>query len=217
MYLGVNGIQLFYTKTGQGRPLILVHGNSEDHTIFDEAVHVLREHFTCYAVDSRGHGKSSPCRELHYNDMAQDMIAFMTELDLEDVVFYGFSDGGIIALLAAMNCSRITDLVVSGANLTTKGTKMWFRLLLQAESLRGKDPLIELMKNEPDISPSQLSVIRARTLVTAGSRDLIREAETKEIADHIPGAKLMILKGETHGSYIVHSTKIADILIQQVM
>lgn len=217
MYLGVNGIQLFYTKTGQGRPLILVHGNSEDHTIFDEAVHVLREHFTCYAVDSRGHGKSSSCRELHYNDMAQDMIAFMTELDLEDVVFYGFSDGGIIALLAAMNCSRITDLVVSGANLTTKGTKMWFRLLLQAESLRGKDPLIELMKNEPDISPSQLSVIRARTLVTAGSRDLIREAETKEIADHIPGAKLMILKGETHGSYIVHSTKIADILIQQVM
>ena len=217
MYLGVNGIQLFYTKTGQGRPLILVHGNSEDHTIFDEAVHVLREHFTCYAVDSRGHGKSSPCRELHYNDMAQDMIAFMTELDLEDVAFYGFSDGGIVALLAAMNCSRITDLVVSGANLTTKGTKMWFRLLLQAESLRGKDPLIELMKNEPDISPSQLSVIRARTLVTAGSRDLIREAETKEIADHIPGAKLMILKGETHGSYIVHSTKIADILIQQVM
>ena len=217
MYLGVNGIQLFYTKTGQGRPLILVHGNSEDHTIFDKAVHVLREHFTCYAVDSRGHGKSSPCRELHYNDMAQDMIAFMTELDLEDVVFYGFSDGGIVALLAAMNCSRITDLVVSGANLTTKGTKLWFRLLLQAESLRGKDPLIELMKNEPDISASELSVIRARTLVTAGSRDLIREAETRAIADAIPGAKLMILKGETHGSYIVHSTKIADILIQQVM
>ena len=217
MFIGLNGIQLYYEKTGQGRPLILVHGNSEDHTIFDEAVHVLREHFTCYAVDSRGHGKSSPCRELHYNDMAQDMIAFMTELDLEDVVFYGFSDGGIIALLAAMNCSRITDLVVSGANLTTKGTKMWFRLLLQAESLRGKDPLIELMKNEPDISPSQLSVIRARTLVTAGSRDLIREAETKEIADDIRGAQLMKHKGETHGSDIVHSTKIADILIQQVM
>lgn len=217
MYLGVNGIQLFYTKTGQGRPLILVHGNSEDHTIFDEAVHVLREHFTCYAVDSRGHGKSSPCRELHYNDMAQDMIAFMTELDLEDVVFYGFSDGGIIALLAAMNCSRITDLVVSGANLTTKGTKLWFRLLLQAESLRGKDPLIELMKNEPDISASELSVIRARTLVTAGSRDLIREAETRAIADAIPGAKLMILKGETHGSYIVHSTKIADILMKELL
>ena len=55
MFIGVNGIQLFYTKTGQGRPLIMVHGNSEDHTIFDEAIGVLKEHFTCYAIDSRGH------------------------------------------------------------------------------------------------------------------------------------------------------------------
>ena len=84
MFIGVNGIQLFYTKTGQGRPLLMVHGNGEDHTIFDEAIDVLKEHYTCYAVDSRGHGKSSPCREFHYKDMAQDMIAFMTELDLEE-------------------------------------------------------------------------------------------------------------------------------------
>ena len=56
MVIGVNGIQLYYTKTGQGRPLIMVHGNGEDHTIFDEAVGVLKEHFTCYCIDSRGHG-----------------------------------------------------------------------------------------------------------------------------------------------------------------
>ena len=212
MFIGVNGIQLFYKKTGQGRPLILVHGNGEDHTIFDEAVEVLKEHFTCYAVDSRGHGLSSPCRELHYTDMAQDMIAFMTELDLQNVAFYGFSDGGIIALLAAMECSRITNLAVSGANLTTKGTKMWFQLMLKAESLLKKDPLIELMKNEPDIAPAQLAQIRIPTLVTAGSKDLISESETRKIAESIPNARLMILKGESHGSYIVHSTKIAKIL-----
>ena len=216
MFIGVNGIQLFYKKTGQGRPLIMVHGNSEDHTIFDEAVEVLKEHFTCYTIDSRGHGQSSPCRELHYNDMAQDMIAFMTELDLQDVVFYGFSDGGIIALLAAMECSRITNLVVSGANLTTKGTKMWFRLVLKAESMFKKDPLIELMKNEPDIAPAQLAEIKIPTLVTAGSKDLISESETKLIADSIPNSRLMILNGESHGSYIVHSTKIAEILMQEL-
>ena len=42
MLIGINGIELFYEKTGQGRPLIMVHGNSEDHTIFDEAVEVLK-------------------------------------------------------------------------------------------------------------------------------------------------------------------------------
>ena len=144
MFIGVNGIQLFYTKTGQGRPLIMVHGNSEDHTIFDEAIGVLKEHFTCYAIDSRGHGKSSPCRELHYKDMAADMIAFMTELDLTDVAFYGFSDGGIVGLLAAMDSARITNLIVSGANISTKGTKLGFRLLLMGMSIGKRDPLIEL-------------------------------------------------------------------------
>lgn len=217
MLIGVNGIQLFYTKTGQGRPLIMVHGNSEDHTIFDEAIEVLKEHFTCYAIDSRGHGQSTPCRELHYKDMAQDMISFMTELDLSDVAFYGFSDGGIVALLAAMSCSRITNLVVSGANITPKGTKFMFRLFVNGMSVIKKDPLIELMKNEPDITTEELAGINVRTLVLAGSRDLIRESETRTIADSIPGAELRILKGESHGSYIVHSTKIADILKEELL
>ena len=218
MIIGVNGIQLYYTKTGQGRPLIMVHGNGEDHTIFDEAVvGVLKEHFTCYCIDSRGHGQSSPCRELHYKDMAEDMIAFMTELDLSDAAFYGFSDGGIVALLAAMECSRITNLVVSGANISTKGTTLPFRLFLKVSSFGKYDPLIELMKNEPDIAPEELSRIRVKTLVTAGSRDLIRESETRLIAESIPNARLMILKGEKHGSYIVHSTKIADILLKELM
>ena len=217
MFIGVNGIQLYYEKTGQGRPLIMVHGNGEDHTIFGEAVAVLKEKFTCYTVDSRGHGQSSPCKELHYKDMAQDMIAFMTELGLEDVAFYGFSDGGIVALLAAMTCSRITNLVVSGANITTKGTKLWFRIYLDVVSIRKKDPLIELMKKEPSITTTELSKIKVKTLVTAGSKDLIRESETRAIAEAIPGARLKILKGESHGSYIVHSTKIADILAEELL
>jgi pimeloyl-ACP methyl ester carboxylesterase len=216
MFIGVNGIQLFYTKTGQGRPLLMVHGNGEDHTIFDEAIDVLKEHYTCYAVDSRGHGKSSPCREFHYKDMAADMIAFMTELDLTDVAFYGFSDGGIIGLLAAMHSARITHLIVSGANISTKGCKLSFRLLLRGMSIGKRDPMIELMQKEPDIDPAQLSAIRVPTLVLAGSKDLIRESETRLIAESIPGARLRILKGEKHGSYIVHSTKIAAIIEEEL-
>jgi pimeloyl-ACP methyl ester carboxylesterase len=94
---------------------------------------------------------------------------------------------------------------------------MWFELMLKAESLLKKDPLIELMKNEPDIAPAQLAQIRIPTLVTAGSKDLISESETRKIAESIPNARLMILKGERHGSYIVHSTKIADILMKELL
>ena len=68
------------------------------------------------------------------------------------------------------------------------------------------------MKNEPDITTEELAGINVRTLVLAGSRDLIRESETRTIADSIPGAELRILEGESHGSYIVHSTKIAGLI-----
>ena len=208
-----NGMDLYYEMKGEGRPLILLHGNSEDHAIFEEAAEVLSRRYTCYLVDSRGHGQSTPVNELHYQDMADDMIAFIEELNLQDVAFYGFSDGGIIGLLAAMRCERITDLITSGANLTPDGVKPWLKYFIKAMYLVTKDPKMRLMLEEPHITAEDLSFIHARTLILAGSNDAVTESETIQIAEGIPGAVLRILDGETHGSYIVHSRKIGDLLL----
>lgn len=217
MIIHVNGMDIFYEKTGSGRPLVMVHGNSEDHTIFNEAAEYLKDDFTVYCVDSRGHGQSTPVDVLHYEDMAADMIALIEELDLDDVIFYGFSDGGIIGLLAASQCSRITDLVVSGANLTPDGVKTGLVLLIRALYKFKKDPKMQLMLTEPHIGESILNKINARTLVLAGSKDLVKEKETRQIAAGIQGAQLKILKGEGHGSYIVHKAKIGEIIRDFVM
>jgi len=212
MIAEVNGIRLFYEKTGQGRPLVMVHGNGEDHTIFDEAVRELRGEYTCYCLDSRCHGKSTDTAELHYRDMATDVILFIRALGLKDVIFYGFSDGGIIGLMAASRCEQITTLIISGANTSPKAVKLWLRLAVRASYLRSKDKKLALMLREPDIADEELRRIRASTLVLAGSGDLIPEKETRHIASLIPGAELQILKGEDHGSYIVHSAKIAGLI-----
>lgn len=203
---------MYYEVSGSGRPLILVHGNGEDHKIFDKTVKVLKENFTCYAVDSRGHGRTSPVKEYHYADMADDMCAFMEELDLTDVTFVGFSDGGIVGLLCAMDSDRISTLVVCGANMNPEGVKSLTGMLFRVENAVKKDPLITLMLSEPDITREMLGKIRASTLVLAGSKDLIREEQTACIADSIPNAKLLILDGETHGSYVVHSEKLGQIV-----
>ena len=212
MIAEVNGINLYYEKSGEGRPLVMVHGNGEDHTIFDEAVRELREHYACYCLDSRCHGASTDTAELHYRDMATDVILFLRALDLKDVIFYGFSDGGIIGLMAAARCERITTLIVSGANTSPKAVKLWLRLVIRGSYLLKKDKKLALMLREPDIADEELRRIRASTLVLAGSGDLIPEKETRHIASLIPGAELQILKGEDHGSYIVHSTKIAGLI-----
>ena len=47
MNITVNDMNLYYEVTGSGDPLIMVHGNGEDHKIFDKAAEVLSKHFTC--------------------------------------------------------------------------------------------------------------------------------------------------------------------------
>ena len=213
MQIEVNGINLHYEVQGQGRPLILLHGNGEDHRIFDELAARLKERYAVYAVDSRDHGQSSRMARLSYEIMAADVEAMIDRLELKDAVLYGFSDGGIVGLLVASERPELLSaLIVSGANLNPKGIKSSFRRRMKLEYFLKRDKKIRLMLHEPDISPETLKKIRIPVLVLAGERDLIREEHTRLIASALPDSTLRILPGETHGSYVVHSEKLYPLL-----
>lgn len=121
--------EIYYEKCGSGKPLILLHGNKEDHTIFNKLINALMDRFTIYALDSRGHGKSGITDEFHYSDMADDVLNLIDELKLDKPCFYGFSDGGIIGLLCCIKRpDAFEKMIISGANITTKGLKFPFRI-----------------------------------------------------------------------------------------
>lgn len=214
MKITVNGVTLYYEIVGQGTPLILVHGNGDDHHIFDAAVSVLEKHFTCYLLDSRGHGMSSKVTINNYEEMADDLLGFVDALQLKHPVYSGFSDGGVIGLLAAMKRPDLfAKIIICGANLFPKGVKLWMRLYLKISSLFDKDPLLKLMLEQPNIPPSALKKVNSPTLVVAGSKDLIKESHTRTIAGSLKNSELMILPGENHDSYVVNSDKIAKIIL----
>ena len=215
MIIKVNGVDLYYEVKGEGQPLIMVHGNSEDHTIFDVASDVLKDYFKVYLVDSRDHGQSQKVKGLHYEDMADDYAAFMEELDLKDVVYYGFSDGGIIGLLLAGKTDRVSKMILSGSNVTVNGVKPILKVLFKVMYFFTKDQKILMMMREPDISNDQLREISVPVTVVAGEKDLVTYEETKIIADNIPDAKLRIISKAGHGSYIVHKADIADIILEE--
>ena len=216
MFIDVNNVQLFYETMGSGRPLVMVHGNSEDHTIFDVASEVLKDHFQVYLLDSRDHGQSTKVPELHYDDMADDIVAFLDALDLKDVVFYGFSDGGIIGLLSVGKTDRITRLITSGANITPEGVKFSLKALVKVLYFFTRDSKLKMILKEPNIATETLAQIRVPTTVIAGEKDMVTRQETELIASSIPGAKLRIIPKAGHGSYIVHKSDIADIILEEV-
>lgn len=214
MIAKVNGVSLYYEIKGQGHPLILVHGNGEDHHIFDQLVDGLKEYFTCYCLDSRGHGQSSSVDVYSYQAMAEDVIEFINELELKEVSYYGFSDGGIIGLLIASQTDLLEYLIISGANTNPQGLKGHIYYLMKMAYILKKDPKVKMMLEQPHINNYQLNKIKAKTLVLAGSKDMIKESHTINIAHHINNSELMILAGENHGSYIINSTKLAPIILK---
>ena len=102
MIIQVDEVSLFYVKQGNGKPLILLHGNGENHQTFAHVMDELSLLYTVYAVDSRNHGQSTMTDQFHYDVMANDMERFIEKLGLDEVTLVGFSDGGILCLLMAV-------------------------------------------------------------------------------------------------------------------
>ena len=213
-YVEVNGLRIHYAEAGEGRPVVLLHGNGEDHNLFETEIgQLVAAGYRVYAPDSRGHGKNEPLTEYHYADMAEDVYQFIKTLGLEKPALYGHSDGGIIALLLEINHpGTLGAMAVSGTNLSPAGLVPSFLEEFTEMNEKHPDPLVTLMLTEPHIDPEQLRSITIPVLVTVGDDDLILPEETQHIAALIPGARLQFVEGEDHGSYIVHSTKIADII-----
>ena len=199
----------FYIEKGQGDPLILLHGNGEDHTYFDHQIDVFAQHYHVYALDTRGHGQTPRgTRPFTIRQFADDLLAFMDARHIERAHLLGFSDGGNIAIIFAIRYpERVDRLILDGANLDTAGVKRRIQIPIEigyriarlfakrSTSAQQHADLLGLMVNDPNIPVESLARIQAKTLVIAGTNDMIKERHTRLIAANIPDAQLVIIQG----------------------
>lgn len=116
-YVRANGLNIYYEQRGSGEPLLLLHGGTGTCRWWDEQAPVLAEHFQVFALDSRGHGKTdNPTGTLSYRAMGDDVAAFIQELQLEQPLLVGFSDGAQIALEIGIRYPQLArGLILTGA------------------------------------------------------------------------------------------------------
>lgn len=215
MIMETTKVQLYYEKYGKGKELILLHGNGEDHKIFKKAITILKQHFTVYAIDTRGHGQSSSVTSLHYQDMADDIYDFICSNHLDKPIVYGFSDGGIVALLLAIQYpSLLSNIIVSGVNTSPNGLKRRWLYLYKIIYFVTRSKTMKVMLQEPCITKEQLQQIIIPVTITAGSKDMIKVSHIQNIADTIKQSTVKILVGQTHASYVVDSEEIATIIME---
>ena len=202
-------IKHYFIEKGQGEPLILLHGNGENCGYFVGQIEVFAQYYHVYALDTRGHGKT-PRGDASFTirQFADDLRDFMDEHGIGKAHILGFSDGGNIAMIFAMKYpERVNRLILNGANLDANGIKRsvqipieigyWFAKLFANKSPEAKlhAETLGLMVNDPDVKPMELSKIQAKTLVIAGTRDMVKEDHTRLLASYIPDVQLVILDG----------------------
>lgn len=112
---------LAHDVTGDGPPLLLVHGLGSSSRAFAPVAPALAERFRTYAVDLPGHGRS-PLADDHGADIAPERLAadvgrWMDELGLERAHLVGNSMGGWVALELAADGRALSVTALAPAGL----------------------------------------------------------------------------------------------------
>ncbi len=217
-YITLNGAKHYYEVYGEGKPLLLIHGNSTPTRGWASQIEFFKKKYKVYSIDCRGRGKSELGGDsLTYMQQAKDIAEFIEKLELDSVNIVGKSDGGIIGILLGIYFpEHIKKIIAFGANMQPDTTALYAESVKEihderikadkmlAENNNSKNWLIEqqryrMMEYQPHITADDLHKIKLPVLVMSTDRDLIKEEHTLFIYKNIPRANLCILPNEKHG------------------
>jgi len=107
-------VDIAFRVRGSGPALVLLHGTSANHAVWEPVGDILESRATVISLDQRGHGRSGkPARGYTGDDFATDVVTVLDALGIDRAVVAGHSLGGRNAwLAAARHPQRITGAVV---------------------------------------------------------------------------------------------------------
>ena len=128
-----DGCPIHYWLTGpeDGPAIVFNHTGFVDHTMFESQVALLAPHYRILTWDMRGHGLSQPLRgTLSYQDAANDLVALLDYLEIEQAILVGVSMGGCAAQeVIFRHPERVTALVLVGCPCITMDAAKSFMLV----------------------------------------------------------------------------------------
>ena len=113
----VRGVNLWYRISGEGEPVMQIHGAGFGHFNFDPVTPLLSQRFRVVDYDMRGYGQSDrPVQEYDMEVWADDLAGLMDALEIEAAHVHGTSMGGMIAIVfAGKYPERTTSVVINCA------------------------------------------------------------------------------------------------------
>src|SRR5262245_41326399 len=224
MILDVNGIGLYWEETGEGEPLLWLHGGLGCGTDWRYSVKNVPSGYRLIAPDLRAHGSSiDPSGGFSFRQCARDVHALLQHLGIVSVKAIGLSGGGIVLLhmASALPASISRMVVISAPPYFPEQARTAQRQLSPAalgdvemarmrERHKGGEPqlrqLFEIVHRMADdvedvnFTLPMLSAITADTLIVFGDRDPLYPVTLAcELRSAIPRSYLWVVPNGGHG------------------
>jgi pimeloyl-ACP methyl ester carboxylesterase len=194
--VNVRGMHMYYEVSGSGDPLIVLHGAYMNIPSMGEIIPKLARTHRVYALELQGHGRTTDIdRPITYENLADDVAAFMDAVRLTKADVFGYSMGAAAGLqLAIRHPAKVNKLVAASAGYDHDGWQPEFKALIPqltvemmlqmpfAEEYRKLAPnpngfpelvrkLIALEK-EPMAWGEQVKALQTPVLIIAGDADV---------------------------------------------
>lgn len=230
-YAPVNGVKIWYSVFGRGKPVILLHGGLANSNYWGHLVPALSNRYQVIVMDSRGHGGSTRDSEpISYDLMASDVLAVMDFIKIEKAAIIGWSDGAIIGLDIAINHpARLTRLFAFAANSDPDGvadianSPVFNKYLERAKAEYQKlsptpteydaflAQITKMWETQPRFTADDLHRITTPTwIVDADHDEAIKRSNTLFMADQIPNSGLLIEPRVSHFAFLQDPEQFKD-------
>ncbi|MFD0869240.1 Dihydrolipoyllysine-residue acetyltransferase component of acetoin cleaving system [Chlamydia abortus] len=241
-YVKVNDLEMFYEKMGHGENLIFLHsGYSRGILAFASQILDFQKKYTCYFPDFRGHGRTR-CESLEWStpQIADDVIEFMGQLNMDAAHLVGYSLGANVGLYLAVNHpERVITLTTIGTSgfcdptgveefepewLIDKGMQTTIDQMMERHSEAHKGNWQEFMKQSaedwrlyPQLTTEQLGSIQCPCLFISGEHDpFVDEERVKYLSSLVKGSKYLVVSGGSHRPHMTREnpTLVNDSILQ---
>ena len=159
-----DGTRIAYQRSGQGSPLLLVHGTTADHTRWAPVLPAFEQHFTVYALDRRGRGGSGDAEQYAIEREFEDVAAVVDSIG-EPVNLLGHSYGATCSLEAARRTAHLRKLVLyeppipTGIEIYPHEVVSRIQTLLDEGDQEGA--LITFMQDIVHVPPYEMEILRS--------------------------------------------------------
>ena len=178
-----------------GPPVLLLHGIQANWNSFMPLISILGLRWHMFAMDFRGHGKSSwVTGQYRIEDFAQDVVEFIEAALPEPPVIFGESLGGMVGIMAAAeNPGSVRALIVGDSLLYREAVDEYL------QNFKGAAETQELIRSISDIDEmaealkDQFSVYQGALLRCAGKwfTRLDPDVQNREVGDKYDCAALL--------------------------